>query len=139
MYITAHRTINQPGDTGFIMKSKTAFKNNDRGVSPVIGVILMVAITVILAAVIGTFVLGLGESVETNPTAGISIDDNETVTLISLSGSTDGIKCSDPATGQSTEEIGGTIDCNSNSAVIAYTGDSTDPDNEAVIRANVSA
>lgn len=33
----------------------------DRGVSPVIGVILMVAITVILAAVIGAFVLGLGD------------------------------------------------------------------------------
>ena len=35
----------------------------DRAVSPVIGVILMVAITVILAAVIGTFVLGLGDQV----------------------------------------------------------------------------
>ncbi|WP_159899274.1 type IV pilin [Salinirussus salinus] len=34
--------------------------DDDRGVSPVIGVILMVAITVILAAVIATFVLGLG-------------------------------------------------------------------------------
>ena len=34
-----------------------------RAVSPVIGVILMVAITVILAAVIGTFVLGLGDQV----------------------------------------------------------------------------
>jgi flagellin-like protein len=33
----------------------------DRAVSPVIGVILMVAITVILAAVIGAFVLGLGD------------------------------------------------------------------------------
>ena len=32
--------------------------------SPVIGVILMVAITVILAAVIGTFVLGLGDQVQ---------------------------------------------------------------------------
>lgn len=41
-----------------------------RAVSPVIGVILMVAITVILAAVIGTFVLGLGDTVqETSPTA----------------------------------------------------------------------
>lgn len=39
--------------------------NDDRAVSPVIGVILMVAITVILAAVIGTFVLGLGEQVQT--------------------------------------------------------------------------
>ena len=35
----------------------------DRAVSPVIGVILRVAITVILAAVIGTFVLGLGDQV----------------------------------------------------------------------------
>ncbi|WP_193308866.1 type IV pilin [Halorubrum halophilum] len=122
------------------MKSKIEFKNNDRGVSPVIGVILMVAITVILAAVIGTFVLGLGESVETNPTAGISVDDNETVTLISLSGSTDGIKCSDPASGSNAVEvIGNTTTCNPNSAVIAYAGDSTNPDNEAVIRTNVSA
>lgn len=36
---------------------------DDNAVSPVIGVILMVAITVILAAVIGTFVLGLGDRV----------------------------------------------------------------------------
>lgn len=38
----------------------------DRGVSPVIGVILMVAITVILAAVIGAFVLGLGDDLGNN-------------------------------------------------------------------------
>ena len=37
--------------------------SDDDAVSPVIGVILMVAITVILAAVIATFVLGLGEQV----------------------------------------------------------------------------
>ncbi|PSP83142.1 type IV pilin [Halobacteriales archaeon QS_6_64_34] len=36
--------------------------NDDNAVSPVIGVILMVAITVILAAVIASFVLGLGDS-----------------------------------------------------------------------------
>lgn len=35
---------------------------DERAASPVIGVILMVAITVILAAVIGTFVLDLGQS-----------------------------------------------------------------------------
>jgi len=47
---------------------------DDKAVSPVIGVILMVAITVILAAVIGTFVLGLGSSVTgaTAPTADFS-------------------------------------------------------------------
>jgi len=44
--------------------------DDDRAVSPVIGVILMVAITVILAAVIGTFVLGLGDQVQsTTPQA----------------------------------------------------------------------
>jgi len=48
----------------------------DRGVSPVIGVILMVAITVILAAVIGAFVLGLGDQASTSaPQAQISVDD----------------------------------------------------------------
>ncbi|WP_299331327.1 type IV pilin N-terminal domain-containing protein [Haloplanus sp.] len=48
---------------------------DDRAVSPVIGVILMVAITVILAAVIGTFVLGLGNQVQdTAPQATFSFD-----------------------------------------------------------------
>lgn len=41
--------------------------DDDQAVSPVIGVILMVAITVILAAVIGTFVLGLGDQVQDSP------------------------------------------------------------------------
>jgi flagellin-like protein len=51
----------------------------ERGVSPVIGVILMVAITVILAAVIGTFVLGLGDQVsQTAPQATIGVDDVDT-------------------------------------------------------------
>jgi len=51
------------------MEFKQLLKDED-AVSPVIGVILMVAITVILAAVIGTFVLGLGEQVQdTSPNA----------------------------------------------------------------------
>mgnify|MGYP006279489007 CR=1 FL=1 len=48
---------------------------DDRAVSPVIGVILMVAITVILAAVIGTFVLGLGDQVgDSAPQAQFTFD-----------------------------------------------------------------
>ncbi|GAB3681755.1 hypothetical protein GCM10028857_06480 [Salinarchaeum chitinilyticum] len=43
--------------------------NDDDAVSPVIGVILMVAITVILAAVIGAFVLGFGGGGPSAPTA----------------------------------------------------------------------
>jgi len=53
--------------------------DGERAVSPVIGVILMVAITVILAAVIGTFVLGLGDQVSnTTPQASISAEGVET-------------------------------------------------------------
>jgi flagellin-like protein len=40
---------------------------NEEGVSPVIGVILMVAITVILAAVIAAFVFGMGGSLNEAP------------------------------------------------------------------------
>jgi len=66
--------------------------DDDRAVSPVIGVILMVAITVILAAVIGTFVLGLGDQVQsTTPQAsfGFSTADGKTnVTVTHESGDT---------------------------------------------------
>ena len=41
------------------------FKQNEEAVSPVIGVILMVAITVILAAVIAAFVFGMTGNVQT--------------------------------------------------------------------------
>jgi len=59
------------------MKLSNLF-NDDKAVSPVIGVILMVAITVILAAVIGTFVLGLGDGLtDTTPSASISGELNE--------------------------------------------------------------
>jgi flagellin-like protein len=50
------------------MRLKQLFEDDD-AVSPVIGVILMVAITVILAAVIASFVLGLGDQNNPAPTA----------------------------------------------------------------------
>ena len=56
------------------MDVKQLFTDDD-AVSPVIGVILMVAITVILAAVIASFVLGLGNSAtNTNPQASFSFE-----------------------------------------------------------------
>lgn len=57
------------------MQLKQLFTDED-AVSPVIGVILMVAITVILAAVIGTFVLGLGENVQSAPQATLQVQEN---------------------------------------------------------------
>jgi archaeal flagellin N-terminal-like domain len=52
---------------------------DERAVSPVIAVILMVAVTVILAAVVGTTVLGAGQGVEPNPApqASFGFDFNE--------------------------------------------------------------
>jgi len=59
--------------------------DDDRAVSPVIGVILMVAITVILAAVIGTFVLGLGDQLQaTTPQASFGFDTAESKTLVTI-------------------------------------------------------
>lgn len=56
------------------------FKNrfaDEKAVSPVIGVILMVAITVILAAVIASFVFGLGSNApKSAPSAQLSISDH---------------------------------------------------------------
>lgn len=64
----------------------------DRAVSPVIGVILMVAITVILAAVIGTFVLGIAPGEDPAPSAQISFQDanstSESVYIIHNGGDT---------------------------------------------------
>jgi flagellin-like protein len=67
-------------------------QRNEKAVSPVIGVILMVAITVVLAATIGTFVLGLGDQVNENARASINVDVKQPdgsmeVSLITLSNS----------------------------------------------------
>jgi flagellin-like protein len=63
----------------------TETTKDDSAVSPVIGVILMVAITVILAAVIGTFVLGLGEQVEQNARAGVNADVDASTQNVTIS------------------------------------------------------
>jgi len=51
------------------------FVKNEEAVSPVIGVILMVAITVILAAVIAAFVFNIGGSQEKTVTAQLKFND----------------------------------------------------------------
>jgi flagellin-like protein len=117
---------------------------DERGVSPVIGVILMVAITVILAAVIASFVLGFGGSVSENAQAGVTVDDvdnssNVTVTLTSLGDGTDGVFCIDPGNSTTATSVGDDIECASGTNVVAYIGNSTDPDSENVIRTDIEA
>jgi len=61
-------------------------KENDAAVSPVIGVILMVAITVILATVIAAFVFGFSADRPTNrPTSAIKVENvPETIGIIDM-------------------------------------------------------
>jgi len=113
------------------MNFKTLFQNDDRAVSPVIGVILMVAITVILAAVIGTFVLGLGDSLGGSATAGVTVDgDNTTdvtVTLTNL-GTAESVKIVYAANGTSVSGnlgAGGTLPMNRTGASVTL--NSSDP------------
>ena len=73
------------------MKQKIrAMVDEERGVSPVIGVILMVAITVFLAAVIGTFVLGLGDSLQQAPQAQLNAEAGGSTSSPTLTLSHDG-------------------------------------------------
>jgi len=111
------------------MNLKTAFQDNDRAVSPVIGVILMVAITVILAAVVGTFVLGLGDQIGGSATAGVTVDgDNTTdvtVTLTNL-GTAESVKIVDSnGTSINTGDTGVTKNLPMNSTGASVTLDDT--------------
>ncbi|PSP78367.1 type IV pilin [Halobacteriales archaeon QS_1_68_20] len=55
---------------------KSPTPTRSRAVSTVIGVILMVAVTVVLAAAVGTYVLDLGDDVRTNPQASVSFEED---------------------------------------------------------------
>jgi flagellin-like protein len=60
--------------TPMVERNRARFESANRAVSPVIGVILMVAISVILAAVVGAFVLQVGNQQEKTPSASFSYD-----------------------------------------------------------------
>mgnify|MGYP006303273261 CR=1 FL=1 len=105
------------------MYLKGIFADED-AVSPVIGVILMVAITVILAAVIGTFVLGLGDQVQdTAPQASFTFDYTESTTS--------------PGDELEVAHDGGdTIDATSVAIAVSSAGDHDDGDDAAIQAAN---
>ena len=56
------------------MKVTNLFTEDERAVSPVVGVALLIAIAVILAAVIGAVVLGLGTGGVDTPQAQLQLD-----------------------------------------------------------------
>mgnify|MGYP000687031579 FL=1 len=106
-----------------------ALFDDDRAVSPVIGVILMVAITVILAAVIGSFVLGLGNSVQqTAPNANFQFDfdtGNNTATATHTGGDSIPTSQLNVTANNSVGFSGSTVSAGSTSAEVDYTGADT--------------
>ncbi|WP_292395774.1 type IV pilin N-terminal domain-containing protein [Methanoculleus sp. UBA303] len=65
------------------------FRENEDAVSPVIGVILMVAITVILAAVIAAFVFGMGSNIGTTKTVAVTAGQNGDNVVLTYHGGAD--------------------------------------------------
>ena len=63
------------------MKANRKFSKDEEAVSPVIGVILMVAITVILAAVIAAFVFGMGGSLKKQYVVAATVSQTGTSTV----------------------------------------------------------
>jgi len=107
--------------------------DNERAVSPVIGVILMVAITVILAAVIAAFVLDIGPG-DADPTGsvGISGDGTQSVTvnLESVGGTADGVAI----VSESPDEVNGLEDDQDQNvfATMETTGEEVDIDSSDI-------
>ena len=70
------------------MNADIILKKKEDAVSPVIGVMLMLVVTIVIAAVVAAFAGGLGSDVEMAPTAALDIDvtSDGKVKIESLSG-----------------------------------------------------
>jgi archaeal type IV pilus assembly protein PilA len=72
------------------MKANQNFRRDDEAVSPVIGVILMVAITVVLAAVVFVLVNNLGEGAESAPVISFTKSESaDSLSIVTASGGAD--------------------------------------------------
>ena len=119
-------------------KLESVFGDDERAVSPVIGVILMVAITVILAGVIATFVIDLGGETANNVNAGVKITEasggGQEITVTSM-GNADSVEVRDSSgssvTGSSMSSTGAstTVSATGSYSVVAINSDA-----EAVIQ-----
>ncbi|QLG50044.1 type IV pilin [Natrinema halophilum] len=127
-------------DLKFI-RPKLVGDDNERAVSPVIGVILMVAITVILAAVIAAFVMDMGSNQSAPAQAGLDISNNTqnttspggyNVTVTSMGDNTKTVKCSSKPSEKATS-VGGKFKCPDGSSIIGV----NDEDKETVLQSDL--
>lgn len=98
----------------------------DRAASPVIAVLLMVAITVILAATIGTFALDFSDDVDTNPQASVLFDEdgNDVEVMVEAIQRADSLEITgDCGTKSLTAEVGQseTVTCNNPGDMVRVT------------------
>ncbi|WP_254761624.1 type IV pilin [Natrinema marinum] len=110
--------------------------DEERAVSPVIGVILMVAITVILAAVIAAFVLDMGSNQSAPAQAGLQIENNTSnsnmdVTITNLGDGTAEVQCA--ANSNSASSVGATFQCPDGSNIIGV----NDQGDETVLQTDI--
>jgi len=124
---------------GKSVRQKLIGDSDERAVSPVIGVILMVEITVILAAVIAAFVLDMGSNQSSPAQAGLDISNNTTsgmdVIVTSMVDNTETVKCSDTTSHPpgETSEVGGEFKCHSGENIIGINEDGE----ETVIQSDI--
>ncbi|MGM0388917.1 MAG: type IV pilin [Natrinema limicola] len=111
----------------------------ERAVSPVIGVILMVAITVILAAVIAAFVMDMGSNQEAPAQAGLNVENTSDspdgqyeVTVTDMSENVDKVSCAADWTNNTTQ-VGESFNCSEGSSVVA----TTDTGSNTTIQSNL--
>ncbi|MDS0475279.1 type IV pilin N-terminal domain-containing protein [Natrinema sp. 1APR25-10V2] len=125
-------------------RSKLIGSEDERAVSPVIGVILMVAITVILAAVIAAFVLDMGQSQSASASAAVQFEESGSTVEVTFvqadrldehSGSgtyaleiTEGSGTNCEFQGDGSANVGGSATCDSSSSITVvgtYQGEQT--------------
>lgn len=119
------------------MKAATQTPLEDRAVSPVIGVILMVGITVVLAGVTGTYLLGFADALQENPRAGVTFD-GERVTYVS-SGNADGVVVVGDEKAVVLRTVGGSAEARSGDVVLAYMGSVDEPKSAEDVNAQADA
>ena len=70
------------------MKADVILKKKEDAVSPVIGVMLMLVVTIVIAAVVAAFASGMGADVDMAPTAALDVTvyDNGKVKISSIAG-----------------------------------------------------
>ncbi|WP_254525082.1 type IV pilin [Natrinema caseinilyticum] len=119
---------------GKSIRQKPGGTADERAVSPVVGVILMIAITVILAAVIAAFVIDMGSDQSAPAQAGVTVNQTATpheVTITQLGANTETVHCS--SGGGSAGAVGETFTCADGENIVAVTGDGT----ETVVRTGI--